>query len=483
MNQETHPSLENKNMQTDNGRAPKSTMVQYAILCQASYEEQPFNEVDSLILSWLSYLRIPEEVLPVHPLNSPVQADNAIFSDTARCQIKDLLKSNYYDEMLHDIWSPEDTLIMLLALNANPRFEHMRICLRREELDHEEGKQFAALTFQVTPELTYIAFRGTDKTLTGWEEDFRLALLDPVPAQVLAEDYLSAVGKIFRGSLIAGGHSKGGNLAVYASALCDQEVQERILQVYSHDGPGFLQGDLEKEGMLRIQPRIRKTAPQFSIFGMLLRQETEPKIIYSYEHGIMQHNAASWKTDGYGFAAYDNPSQTSRILKNKLNNWIEGLNNEQRKIFIDMVFRILNETGMEKFGDPNVPMSEIIQVVLRELGQLDPAMRLFLMDLIRQFLQASEENRDPNAERVEEAAKGAYSSPWSELWQKLTGKASSDADDSGKDADSDPSGEDRSDPALDHTADTVHLLKMNRDPSDDDNSIQKLMEKYDRENQ
>ncbi len=384
--------------QFSRSKEDQSTMLHYVKTCRSTFEEEAFNEVDSLILSWLSYLRIPEDVLPKKALNSPVTAENSIFSDTDSCLIRELLREEYYTDMLLDIWSPDETLEMLYAMALSPRFEKIRLCMRREELDHEAAKQFAAITFQISPDLTYVAFRGTDKTLTGWEEDFRLCLIDPVPSQTLAAEYLAAVGQVFRGTLITGGHSKGGNLAVYAAANCDTEVQERIREIYTHDGPGFLMEDLQKDGFKRIQSKIRKTAPQFSVFGMLMRQETEPKIIYSYEKGIMQHNAASWKTEGCGFSEYRYPDRTSQVLKNKLNNWIDGLTNEERKMFIDTVFNILDETGMEKFGDLKTNLTEITPVVIRELQKLDPSMQRFLFDLLRQLVFASKENRDPNAE-------------------------------------------------------------------------------------
>lgn len=393
------PDLTEKvNARVEQAHTPHSTMIHYAKTCRATFEEEPFNEVDSLILSWIAYLRIPVEVLPKRELNSPVDADNPIFTDTDSCLIRDFLKNEYYNAMLFEVWSPEETLEMLYALAVSPRYEKIRLCLRREELDHEAAKQFSAISYQLLPDLTYIAFRGTDKTMTGWEEDFRLCLEDPVPSQRLAAEYLSAVGGIFRGRLIVGGHSKGGNLAVFAAANCNQEVQERIENIYSHDGPGFLKVDLMQEGFKRIQPRIRKTAPQFSVFGMLMRQETEPKIIYSYEHGIMQHNPTSWKTDGYGFSEYWYPDHASQVLKNKLNNWLDGLSNEERKMFIDTVFGILDETGLEKFGDLKTNLTEIVPVVIRELRKLEPEMQMFLFDLLKQLLFASDQNTDPKAE-------------------------------------------------------------------------------------
>ncbi len=253
------------------------------------------------------------------------------------------------------------------------------------------------------------------------------------------------------------------------------------------DGPGFLSGDLEKEEFKRIQPRIRKTAPQFSLFGMLLRQETEPKIIYSYEHGFMQHNAMSWMTEGYGLAEYNHPSQTSQMLKNKLNNWIEGLDNDQRKTFIDMVFRILNETGMEKFGDPNVPMSEIIQVIWRELGKLDSSMRYFLLDLVKQFLQASEENKDPNAQKAEEASKNpslkeylsqaifGEKEPPVMPWKKTAG--AEDGNEKSKNEEDKDSSESKS---L-KNSDDIQLEKMGEDSKEEkeQDSLKNLMDKYD----
>ncbi|MDO4491844.1 MAG: DUF2974 domain-containing protein [Lachnospiraceae bacterium] len=380
-------------------RKQKSTIVEYARFCTATFDEEPFNEVDSLILSWVAYLKLPEEMLPGGPLERAVGDGDELFRDTSSCRFSDLLQAGYYSGMLSQIWSADETLELLQALAQSPRFCRVRLCLHREELDREEVKQFAALTCQLKPDLTYVAFRGTDKTITGWEEDFRLCLIDPVPSQTLAARYLSAVGRIFRGKLLVGGHSKGGNLAVYAAAFCDPEVQERIETVYSHDGPGFLPEDLTREGFRRIQPRIQKTAPQFSVFGMLMEQETEPKIIYSYETGIMQHNAMSWKTEGYGLVECENSSIISQKLKNKLNNWLNGLTQEERRLFIDTVIHILDETGIEKFGAFPASLAELLPVVIREFSKLSPEMQDFLFGLLKEFLLASDEESEGEKEQ------------------------------------------------------------------------------------
>lgn len=375
-----------------------STMLAYATHCTDSFETEPFNEVDSLLLSWMSYLHIPEEILPKYPLHSYASpAEKTEITDTSSCRIRDFVKEEYLRKLIEEINSPDKTIEIIKAAAENPRFANIRFCLRREERDAVAGKQFAAITCQITPGLTYVAYRGTDHSMTGWKEDFRLCLKDPVPAQKLAAEYLNGVGSIFRGKMLIGGHSKGGNLAVYAAANCHPEIQERILTVYSHDGPGFNKEELEKPGYAKIRSRIQKTAPQFSIFGMLLRQEVEPKIIYSYGHGILQHDATSWKTDWYGLSEYWYPSKVSQHIKNKLNNWIESLSDEEKETFIELVFGVLEQTGIDSLADFKDNMMVILPTLLMAIHELDDSMQMFLLDLLKQFIFASDENMDPVA--------------------------------------------------------------------------------------
>ena len=382
--------MHEENTHKEHTNAKQSTIISYARKQEASFAELPINEVDSLILTWLTYLHLPEEILPRREMPEGEEAKFLALTETESCRIADFLKEEYFKELLCEIWSPEETLEMLHALAKNPRFADVRFCMRREALEYKVGKQFAAVTYQLPNDLVYVAFRGTDKTFTGWEEDFRLCLKEPVPSQQMAADYLTAVANIFRGKLCVGGHSKGGNLAVYAAAHTTPEVQNRIETIFTHDGPGFLPEDLEFEGFRRIQPLIRKTAPQFSIFGMLMKQESLPKIIYSYEHGIMQHNATSWKVDELSFSEYRYPDKAAQFLKNKVNNWIDGLSFAERERFIDIIFNILEEVDFERFADLKTNLTLITPVVIREIRDLDPAMQRFLVDILKQLVFASD---------------------------------------------------------------------------------------------
>lgn len=365
-------------------------MVNYLLNCMKPFEEEPFNEVDSLICSWLSYLHYPEEIIPK---NEPKFHD-----------FIEVFRAEHFEHMLHEVWSPEEALKLLGAVIASPRFRGVQFGFHRSEIEHKSGKQFSAVTFRIRPNLYYVAYRGTDWSLTGWEEDCNLALKEPIPSQRLAKEYLVNVGKMLTAHhslssenapdslrFIVGGHSKGGNLAVYAAANCELELQNRIQDVYTHDGPGFLEEDLEKEGFQRIQGRIHKTAPQFSIFGMLFKQEVEPKIINSNETGIMQHNPISWETGEYELVERRRGSRAARRLDNKLNNWIDGISYEERELFITTLFDLLESTGATSFDELVDHMGRNLPVIYKALRRLDPEMQRFMRDLLKQLITASDE--------------------------------------------------------------------------------------------
>ena len=133
--------------------------------------------------------------------------------------------------------------------------------------------QFSAVTAYLADGLTHVLFRGTDETMIGWKEDFNMAFMTPVPAQVKAVDYLHYAAERIRGGFSVGGHSKGGNLAVYSAMKCSRLVRERITSIYSQDGPGFTKETLEDGDFDAIKDRIQKYVPHSSIIGMLFQTQ------------------------------------------------------------------------------------------------------------------------------------------------------------------------------------------------------------------
>lgn len=353
-------------------------IITYAKNIIFTFEELPFNEVDSLIFSWLSYLKFPDEF-------KELKTPKGIF-------IKDLFHKEYFEDMVKGIQAPEETLKLIKELSSSPRFKDVKMMCFSQELNKEKNIQFAAVTFRINSKLIYVAYRGTDSTFTGWKEDFELALEVPIPSQKRAVEYIEEIGKTFDDKIMVGGHSKGGNLAVYSSAKCNKDIQNRIQAIYSYDGPGFSAEELEFTGFKNIQNRIYKILPQSSLIGMFFEQESEYKIIRSNEIGIGQHNPFSWEIKGTNFYVKDELTTNARILYKGINSWILNLNVDERKKFINTIFEILEETGASSFDELGANFQKNIPIIAKKIMSLDKETRKFILCSLRDLATDSVKN-------------------------------------------------------------------------------------------
>lgn len=245
---------------------------------------------------------------------------------------------------------PSDGELLKKAAKTR-RFADLRLCRYVSRLDFEEEKQFAAVTFLLPDGSVYAAFRGTDSTLVGWKEDLNMSFLESVPAQEDALAYLKDTAVRCPGPLRTGGHSKGGNLAVYAASLAPQAVQDRLLAVYNNDGPGFSGDLLRRPGSRRIADRVHTFVPQSSIVGMLLEHDEDYLVIRSSGAGPMQHDPYSWEILGPDFVRLESVTQGSRLVDRTLKDWLAGLEPGDRRGFIDSLYEILSSTNAVSLGD------------------------------------------------------------------------------------------------------------------------------------
>ena len=171
-----------------------------------SFSASPFNEVDNLLFSMLSFVDL-EGIVPGQVQSGPVRLEES-------CQA---YFHRYPEGGSFGVLIPEMTGELFRQAAACRRYREVYLTCYRNELDEDERKQFAAVTFLLPDNSLFAAFRGTDDTLTGWYEDFQLSFLSPTPSQQAAVSYLEEVAGLFRGDIRLGGHSKGGNLALYAA--------------------------------------------------------------------------------------------------------------------------------------------------------------------------------------------------------------------------------------------------------------------------
>ena len=291
------------------------------------FTELPLNRVDSLVLSQLSYFQLPSAAVPAFGWGG--------------LPVHELWRSDWLEEMTGHMYDPPGARRLAAALAASPRFRDVSIFNYVMQIDHLTEMQFSAMSFQLTPDQTYVAFRGTDNTIVGWKENLNMAFQVQVPSQAQALRYFERVASRVPGTLWVGGHSKGGNLAIYVGLTCMRETRDRLACCFSHDGPGFTTTMLAELEVGRPVP-LDKTVPKSSVFGMLFEQgEQGADVVRSASSGFAQHDPLSWEVSGSDFVIEERLGRTATYLDSSLNAWIDRATLAERQRFVEAVFSIM----------------------------------------------------------------------------------------------------------------------------------------------
>lgn len=351
------------------------TIIEYVQHEMRSFAEQPFHEVDSLVLSQFSYIHLGNLIAP--PSAGAVRPP---------LTLQQLYRAECFDYYFSDQPDADRNRQLLEACAASPRFRDIGIAYYAEDFDAAAEKQFCAMTFFINADTSYLAFRGTDSTFVGWKEDFNMAFMTPVPSQEAALAYTLEVSKLIRGQLILGGHSKGGNLAVYASMQSPKRLQNRIREIYSHDGPGFRDNIFSSEGYLRIKDRIRKTLPQSSLVGMLLEHQENYEVVESAAVGIVQHNPYSWIVSDGSFIKLDTLTSGADYLNRTLADWLSLLPNEQRAQFVDALYSIISDSEFSSFAQLRESWPTELSSLMENMKNMDEEPRRILHETLRSLV-------------------------------------------------------------------------------------------------
>lgn len=302
--------------------------------------ELPLNDVDSLILCQLSYLKF-DGMVPDVNRNLPSVELRRVAEDPDR------------EKLFSDVRYEKANRELFQSLTESERFGRLRLNYYINLIEKERETQFSAVTFFLEDGTVYVAFRGTDENIVGWKEDCNMAFLCPVPAQRCSVRYLNMSAGRFPGKFVVGGHSKGGNLAVYSAMNCLGEVQDRIGKIYSMDGPGFRSEVLEECGYERIEERVVKLLPHSSLVGMLFEQDIRYRVVESRSVGLLQHDPYSWIVRGDHFVEARDLYEGRKFVDNTINEWLFSLEKDQIQAFVEALFKILEATETDNLIDMN----------------------------------------------------------------------------------------------------------------------------------
>ena len=316
------------------------------------FDVDPFNEVDNLILSELAYIDFGGIVTDSFDQKVSIgEACEKFFS------------MHTDEEIMDSVMNIKVTPYIMPHMVDSARYKDLKLYGYVDEISNEDQIQFSVVTFDLPDDSVYVAFRGTDNSLIGWKEDFNMSFLYETPGQKSAAVYLSRHFADETRLIRVGGHSKGGNFAVFASAFCEKKVQDKIIAVYSNDGPGFRQEVLKAPGYKKILPRVISTLPKQSIVGVLLgSNDLHHRFVQSANKGLMQHDGLSWQVLRNHFVFAEGQGDDSLVMEESWKLWLEGLDGEQRKRFTDLLFDSMMASGANT-------TDEIVKNGLKVLGE------------------------------------------------------------------------------------------------------------------
>ena len=335
--------------------------------------KSPFNEVDNLILSMLCYL----------PLNGIVKGPGMRRIRLVKAAELYFSSHPIPERPQKAVHSGSSYEWLFYRMATSMRFRKMYLSDLVSVTDKEDAEQFAAMCVHLDNKTIYVAFRGTADNLIGWKEDFLLSCLSEIPSQKQALQYLTDIALRYPDvALHAGGHSKGGNLAVYAASKAPVSVQKRILTVWSNDGPGFQKAFLKSEGYRKIRNRIRSIVPESSVVAMLLAHDDDYKIVSSSQVGLMQHDGFSWEVCGTHFVQKEGLSGQSILMDAKIRDWLETIPNREKKKTIDTLFDLLAASGAATLTEVRKGKLKVAVSALPQMAQLPKDIRDNILDFV-----------------------------------------------------------------------------------------------------
>lgn len=346
-----------------------------------SFKDFAFNEADILCLNELGYFCFEE-------LDTSIDFSKEV-------NLHEVLMPYVTGEkpFNHSFLVTEERVKLLQKVVASKRFVNLNLSDYVNDVDAEYERQFSAMVFTL-PEINHhqLVFRGTDDTMIGWKEDFKLTYVQEIPAHRAAVAYLETYLEKYSGKVTVSGHSKGGNLALYAVAHVNDLLREQIEKIYMLDAPGLQEKGLESDGYKAIRERVTVIRPEESIVGIMLYNDIEPIVVKSNASGIMQHALTSWQfnEETGELILAERQTDLSQNLEKTFKQWMNELSSQELKILFDILFDTLMSSGIHSINDVTIDreFGAKLATSIASFYSIGTEKKLLLAKSAKLFLQA-----------------------------------------------------------------------------------------------
>ena len=170
-----------------------------------------------------------------------------------------------------------------------------------------------------------------------------------------------------------------------------------VLLKTSPEGTGIIAGGparkvLELAGYNRMLSRMITYIPQNSVVGMLLEHREKYVVIRSMQEGLMQHDVYSWEVLGPSLIHEDGITDECRVLNASLKEWIDNMDYDQRRQFVNSLFDLLDECDAKTTDDLQNNWYKDIGRILTSIKKMDEASRKVVSQTILSLLKITKKN-------------------------------------------------------------------------------------------
>ncbi|MBO4688261.1 MAG: DUF2974 domain-containing protein [Clostridiales bacterium] len=355
-----------------------ATILNYVEKEKRTFEEFPFNPIDALVFAEAMYFQWEYLLHNIWTREWPYQiSDSMLFSEMPTAAEMPLFGQYAADT--------PNNLKMIDILRKSPRYKEVSVSHLCAHTDNKEEIQFASLCFHIPGDLCFIGYRGTDGTLVGWKEDFQLAYQYPIPAQEEAARYLNYLLRELdpKIGLVIGGHSKGGNLSIYAATSCAESIKNRIRSIYSFDGPGFAFKLHETEQYKKISEHVNHLVPSSSFVGMLLESAPGTRFIENKALWLMQHSPFTWEIGTNDFTYAPGWDKNAQVRIGAVHSWLKDQSYEDRESFTEMLYHIATSSGASNIFRPDSSWSVKMSHIIDATRAVDSKSRARIIETLR----------------------------------------------------------------------------------------------------
>lgn len=352
------------------------SIIDYVLFnANRDFDEIPFNKIDALIFSQLSYLNYTGIVEDTR-------------SESKGVYLHEIAEHEKFSDIFTLPRTAENNTKLFNAVAYSKRYGKVRAKFYEDIAEKDSDTQFCGVVFVLPKNLNVISFRGTDSTILGWKENCNMLYRYPVSSQEISVAYIDKVIPRLRGKVVVTGHSKGGNLAIYSSVYCKNENKKKIERIISFDSPGFTEEFVNDEAYIKTLPKISKFVPEESMIGMLLTDKSTVQIVKSDGIGFYQHDPFMWKIEGITFVPGTKIVMRAKIIDTTFNDWVFGFAPEQREQFLEGMFLLIektNEAGSPTFRQWMENLLTNVPLALDAVKDISPQDRALFSKVIRQF--------------------------------------------------------------------------------------------------